>query len=112
MSSHLQGAILGMCNPLLDISAEVLYCFCLPLFSFFSPLFLVTSFSAKVPLDLLKKYGVELNNAILAEEKHMPLYKELVTDYPVQYIAGGAAQNSIRVAQWMLGTPGISFSIL
>ena len=24
----------------------------------------------------------------------------------MQYIAGGATQNSIRVAQWMLGTPG------
>merc|ERR1719330_1714568 len=24
----------------------------------------------------------------------------------VQYIAGGATQNSIRVAQWMLQTPG------
>jgi adenosine kinase len=60
---NLQGAILGMCNPLLDISAEV-------------------------PLDLLQKYDVSLNNAILAEEKHVPLYNELVTNYPVQYIAG------------------------
>ena len=42
--SDLQGAILGMCNPLLDISAEV-------------------------PLSLLSKYDVTLNNAILAEEK-------------------------------------------
>lgn len=52
-----------MCNPLLDISADV-------------------------SLDLLKKYDVSLNNAILAEEKHMPLYTELVNNYPVQYIAG------------------------
>jgi len=72
-----QGAILGMCNPLLDISAEV-------------------------PTDLLQKYELSLNNAILAEEKHQPLYPEIVKDYPVQYIAGGAGQNSIRVAQWML----------
>jgi adenosine kinase len=62
-NKNLQGAILGMCNPLLDISAEV-------------------------PIDLLEKYGVSLNNAILAEEKHLPLYKELVEHYPVQYIAG------------------------
>eukprot|EP01039_Chlorochromonas_danica_P008767 gene8767-9669_t len=78
---NLQGAILGMCNPLLDISAEV-------------------------PLSLLEKYGVSLNNAILAEEKHLPLYQELIDNYPVQYIAGGATQNSIRVAQWMLQVPG------
>jgi len=77
----LTGALVGMCNPLLDISAEV-------------------------PIELLEKYGVSLNNAILAEEKHDPLYTELVGSYPVQYIAGGATQNSIRVAQWMLQVPG------
>jgi adenosine kinase len=34
------------------------------------------------------------------------VYAELVKDYKVQYIAGGAGQNSMRVAQWMLNTPG------
>jgi adenosine kinase len=29
----------------------------------------------------------------------MPIYEELVQKYPVRYIAGGAAQNSIRGAQ-------------
>lgn len=82
-NSDLQGAILGMGNPLLDISADV-------------------------PLDVLEKYGVSLNNACLAEEKHLPLYPELVANYPVQYIAGGATQNSIRVAQWMLKEPGFT----
>jgi hypothetical protein len=28
------------------------------------------------------------------------------SDLQVQYIAGGATQNSIRVAQWMLHVPG------
>jgi hypothetical protein len=32
-------------------------------------------------------------------------YAEMVKDYEVEYIAGGATQNSIRVAQWMLGAP-------
>lgn len=36
----------------------------------------------------------------------MGIYTELVTDYPVQYIAGGSAQNTIRVCQWMLQSPG------
>jgi len=62
--------------------------------------------SADVPTELLEKYDVKLNNAILAEDKHLPLYKELVEKYPVQFIAGGAGQNSIRVAQWMLDKPG------
>lgn len=34
------------------------------------------------------------------------MYAELVKDYKVQYIAGGAGQNSMRVAQWMLNSPG------
>ena len=33
----------------------------------------------------------------------MPLYDEIVQDYPVTYVAGGSVQNSIRVCQWMLG---------
>ena len=37
-----------------------------------------------------------MNNAILAEEKHLPLYPELIEKFPVEYIAGGATQNSIR----------------
>lgn len=49
---------LGMGNPLLDISADV-------------------------PDELLKKYDLKLNNAILAEEAHMPLYKELIDSYEV-----------------------------
>lgn len=73
----MEGVLLGLGNPLLDISADV-------------------------PLSLLNKYDVKLNNAILAEAQHMPIYKELIDNFPVQYIAGGATQNSIRVAQWML----------
>ena len=73
--------ILGMGNPLLDISAVV-------------------------PESLLSKYGISLNNAILAEEKHLPLYDEMVAEHDVEYIAGGATQNSMRVAQWMLQREG------
>jgi len=69
-----------MCNPLLDISAEV-------------------------PESILAKYGVAPASAILAEEKHLPLYQELVDSYPVEYIAGGSAQNVLRVYQWMLQSP-------
>lgn len=80
------GSLMGMGNPLLDISAEV-------------------------GQDILDKYDVKMDNAILAEEKHFPIYKELVENYSPQYIAGGATQNSIRVAQWIMtanGKPGQS----
>merc|ERR1719217_1224371 len=76
-----KAAILGMGNPLLDISAEV-------------------------DQALLDKYELLPGNAILAEEKHQPLFPELAAKPNVKYIAGGATQNSIRVAQWMLQEPG------
>merc|ERR1719159_689329 len=55
---------------------------------------------------MVEKYGLKMGDAILAEEKHQPLFEELVKLPSVQYIAGGATQNSIRVAQWMLQSPG------
>ena len=68
---------MGMGNPLLDISANV-------------------------PQSFLDKYDLKVDAAILAEEKHMPLYQDIIDNFDVQYIAGGATQNSCRVAQWML----------
>jgi adenosine kinase len=80
-SVNLEKILLGMGNPLLDISAEV-------------------------DENFLKKYDVKLNNAILAEPQHLPMYKELAEVKGVQFVAGGATQNAIRVAQWMLQVPG------
>jgi len=75
-----EGALFGMGNPLLDISS-------------------------KVKEDLLTKYELQANNAIIAEEKHLPIYKELIDTYDVEYVAGGSTQSSIKVAQWMSKTP-------
>ncbi|KAL4130384.1 hypothetical protein PRIC2_006384 [Phytophthora ramorum] len=75
-STNLTHSIVGLGNPLLDISADV------------TP-------------EFLAKYGLKLDNAILADESHAPMFDELVKSSPV-YVAGGATQNSIRVAQWML----------
>lgn len=80
-SSSYEGVLLGMGNPLLDISAVVDEAF-------------------------LAKYDIKPGNAILAEEKHLPMYDELASKGDIEYIAGGATQNSIRVAQWMLQIPG------
>ncbi|EQL03572.1 adenosine kinase [Ophiocordyceps sinensis CO18] len=51
---------------------------------------------------LLDKYGLKANDAILAEDKHIPLYEDLLNNYDAKLIAGGAAQNSARGAQYML----------
>jgi len=75
-----EGVILGMGNPLLDVSAHV------------TP-------------DFHEKYGIKSGTAILAEAHHEPLYEDLVQNFKVDYVAGGATQNSIRIAQWMSQSP-------
>jgi len=76
-----KGSLIGFCNPLLDISTHV-------------------------DEEYLKKYDLKPANAILAEDKHLPIYDEISKHPKVEYIAGGAGQNTIRAAQWMLGVEG------
>ncbi|EON62158.1 adenosine kinase [Coniosporium apollinis CBS 100218] len=52
--------------------------------------------------ELLEKYGMKPNDAILAEEKHMGLYEDLLQNHDAKIIAGGAAQNTARGAQYIL----------
>lgn len=51
---------------------------------------------------LLEKYDLKANDAILAEEKHLGLYEDLLNNYDAKLIAGGAAQNTARGAQYIL----------
>uniref|UniRef100_A0A182J1V8 Adenosine kinase n=1 Tax=Anopheles atroparvus TaxID=41427 RepID=A0A182J1V8_ANOAO len=83
MEALRDGLLVGLGNPLLDISAVV-------------------------ESNLLEKYDMQPNNAILAEEKHMPIYKELIEKHQAEYIAGGSVQNSLRVAQWILQRPRVA----
>jgi adenosine kinase len=46
----------------------------------------------------LEKYGLKANDAILAEEKQMPIYDDIVANAKVDYVAGGAGQNAARAA--------------
>lgn len=48
------------------------------------------------------------DDAILAEERHMPIYRELVDGFQAEFLAGGSVQNSLRIAQWMLGQPNVA----
>ncbi|XP_055534064.1 uncharacterized protein LOC129723713 [Wyeomyia smithii] len=82
MAKLRDGLLLGCGNPLLDISAIV-------------------------DEKFLAKYDMLPNNAILAEEKHMPIYKELIENFNAEFIAGGSVQNSFRVAQWILQRPNV-----
>ena len=52
--------------------------------------------------EFLKKYDLGQNTAILAEEKHKGLPKEIEKFPSVKFVAGGSAQNTLRAAQWVL----------
>lgn len=76
--------LIGMGNPLLDISANV-------------------------TKDFLAHYDLKPNDAILADpEKHKDLYSELVDKFKTEYIAGGSVQNALRVCQWLLQKPNVT----
>lgn len=72
--------IVAFCNPLLDITVN------LDAFPKYH--------------DLLERYSLEGNNAILAEEHHLPLYREIEENSI--FSAGGSAQNSLRAAKNVL----------
>ncbi|XP_068613244.1 adenosine kinase-like isoform X2 [Brachionichthys hirsutus] len=73
-------SLFGMGNPLLDISAVV-------------------------DKEFLDKYSLKPNDQILAEDTHKALFEEFVKKFKVEYHAGGATQNSVKVAQWMIQEP-------
>uniref|UniRef100_A0A7S3YYI0 Adenosine kinase n=1 Tax=Lotharella globosa TaxID=91324 RepID=A0A7S3YYI0_9EUKA len=75
-----KACLLGVGHPLLDISSEV-------------------------DSKLVQRYGLSMDNTIMAEEKHVNLYVEMERLPTVKYIAGGSTLNTIRVAQWMLQVP-------
>jgi adenosine kinase len=80
MGGHVEGVLFALGNPLLDISAEVNTAF-------------------------LNKYKLKPNDAILADDSHKNLYEDMIKEFNVEYVPGGATQNSIRIAQWLIGVP-------
>ena len=57
---------------------------------------------------MLNKYSLKPNDAILAEEPHMPLYADLLSRKHA-LIAGGAAQNTARGAQYILPADSVLY---
>ncbi|CAG2118549.1 unnamed protein product, partial [Medioppia subpectinata] len=82
MSDLSEGVLLGLGNPLLDITCNV-------------------------NEDFLNKWHLKADDAILADESHEKLYEEVVANYECQYIAGGSCQNTLRTVQWMLQKPNV-----
>ncbi|PAV64816.1 hypothetical protein WR25_01047 [Diploscapter pachys] len=76
--AHLpEGHLLGCGNPLLDIQAVV-------------------------DKTFLGKWELKENDAILCDEKHVPMFHEMIEKYKVEYVPGGATQNALRICQWIL----------
>eukprot|EP01067_Filipodium_phascolosomae_P006322 Filipodium_phascolosomae@DN4580_c0_g1_i1.p1 len=69
--------VLGIGNPLLDMVAEV-------------------------PNAVFEAYGVTKGQQLLADEKHMPIYEELMTKHKAQPQPGGATLNTMRVCNQVL----------
>ena len=56
------------------------------------------------------RYGLKVdNNPILAEEKHKTLLSDLIQQYSVEYVPGGATLNVIRVAQVCIPIYAVNF---
>ncbi|ANB12103.1 adenosine kinase [Sugiyamaella lignohabitans] len=69
--------LLALGNPLLDLQADV-------------------------DAEYLAKYDLKANDAILIEDKHKPIFDEVMAQPKVHILAGGAAQNAARGAQYLL----------
>lgn len=53
----------------------------------------------------LERFELEANNAIIAGGKQKEIYHTMLEEFEPSYLPGGATQNSIRVAQWLLRRP-------
>lgn len=51
---------------------------------------------------MIEKYGMKLNDTVLAEPHQLGLYDDLINNHNAKLIAGGGAQNTARGAQYML----------
>ena len=75
-----EGILLGLGNPLLDITCNV-------------------------EQDFLDKYKLKANDAILGDDSHKVIVEDMTANFKCRYIAGGSVQNTLRAAQWMLNKP-------
>lgn len=62
-----------------------------------------------VDSDYLKKYNLKDNDAILAEESHLKIYEEIIDNESLVLVAGGAAQNTARGAQYILPADSVVY---
>jgi len=74
---HYQHCLFVLGNPLLDMQATV-------------------------TREYVDHYECVYANAMLAGEKQLPIYDDLMKNYKIMYLPGGSEQNTARVFTWML----------
>eukprot|EP01062_Namystynia_karyoxenos_P083549 TRINITY_DN9629_c0_g1_i1.p1 TRINITY_DN9629_c0_g1~~TRINITY_DN9629_c0_g1_i1.p1 ORF type:complete len:1131 (+),score=294.71 TRINITY_DN9629_c0_g1_i1:80-3472(+) len=75
------GTLLGLCNPLLDMSLRVDHAF-------------------------LEKHGLAPNGWAAATSETLGIFEAMASNPETVYTPGGSGMNTLRVAQWILETPG------
>lgn len=83
MAALREGLVLGLCNPLLDLSVNVENSF-------------------------LEKFELKPNAAILADDEQMKNISEGLKQHTIEYIPGGSAQNTLRTLSWISKHPNLA----
>jgi len=60
--------------------------------------------------ELLKKYKLTANDAILAGKDHEEIYEDIKKNYEIKYLAGGASQNAARGAAYNLPPDSVVYT--
>ena len=58
---------------------------------------------AKVAPGYVRRWKLDLNAQINADEALIPLFAEVVNFFEVDYVPGGCTLNTLRVCQWLNG---------
>jgi len=52
---------------------------------------------AEVTPEFLAKYKLKANGAILADDSHKDLFKDMTEQFTVDFVPGGATRNTVRM---------------
>ncbi|ESN90364.1 hypothetical protein HELRODRAFT_185207 [Helobdella robusta] len=80
MGGHVEGVLFAIGNPLLDLIGEV------------KP-------------EFLQKHKLNPEDCIVLTSHPTDIVNDFLSNHKVLHVPGGATQNSIRIAQWLIGVP-------
>jgi len=66
---------------------------------------------AQVAPGYLERYKLDAGTAKVAQESEQEIFNELISWFQVNYLPGGEALTTVRVAQWMLQLPKATTAI-